>query len=356
MDFPQKTHIIHVLFQIEIRPSQVTFLFVWPKQTVLGAWATHFKITLSYKKWYLKSWQPFRFDEIPVLGKLHIHQTLSEVPSKPGGQGKKLIPLREPTYPTQWERKLIFPTFSWDICWFSKGLVVLLTTSTWMNLFIFLSGFIAQVAPTAAFDHLQKAFPPVFWLIAMSWWMNPLPPKKPSILGLTSLLTPSFTHSPSSNSHLFKNHLQVATKTTGGHSHQKNQRIPWKFQGTSRFSRSLAIWVLWDLRSFFLKNIEFQRIQNSEKPWCWWAVCFARFMGMFLLNIKGLPSVTKYRASLWLGWRLTWKTFKTFDWQYDVTILSNICWDEKTRHNSIQLRQIYGMHGAKQTSDTFSTN
>lgn len=52
-------------------------------------------------------------------------------------------------------------------------------------------------------------------------------------------------------------------------------------------------------------------------------------MGMFLLNIKGLPSVTKYRASLWLGWRLTWKTFKTFDWQYDVTILSNICWDEK---------------------------
>lgn len=77
MDFPQKAHIIHGLFQIEIRPSQVTFLFVWNlpqcKQTVVGAWATHFKITLSYKKWYLKSfknpsfsrssWQPVsRFD------------------------------------------------------------------------------------------------------------------------------------------------------------------------------------------------------------------------------------------------------------------------------------------------------
>lgn len=207
---------------------------------------------------------------------------------------------------------------------FSRG-VVLLTTC--MNLAIFLSGFIAQVAPTAAFDHLQRLFPQFSgWLLCHGWTITP---KKRSILGLTSLLSPSFTHSPSSNSHLFKNHLQVATKTTGGHSHQKNQRIPWKFQGTSRFSMSLAIWVLWDLRSFFLKNIEFQRIQNSEKPWCWWAVCFARSMGMFLLNIKGFPSVTKYRASLWLGWRLTWKTFKTFDWQYDVTILSNICWDEK---------------------------
>ena len=238
---------------------------------------------------------------------------------------------------------------------FSKGLVVLLTT--WMNwpYYSFLASLLMLLPQLLLITYKVFSLSLSGWLLCHGWTITR---KKRSILGLTSLLSPSFTHSPSSNSHLFKNHLQVATKTTGGHSHQKNQRIPWKFQGTSRFSRSLAIWVLWDLRSFFLKNIEFQRIQNSDKPWCWWAVCFARFMGMFLLNIKGLPSVTKYRASLSLGRRLSWKTFKTFDWQYDVTILSNICWDgkTKTRHNSIQLRHIYGMHGAKQTSDTFSTN
>ena len=41
MDFPQKAHVIHVLFQIEIRPSQVTFLLVWPKPASMqtnGCW------------------------------------------------------------------------------------------------------------------------------------------------------------------------------------------------------------------------------------------------------------------------------------------------------------------------------
>ena len=82
-----------------------------------------------------------------VLRKLHIHQTLSEVPSKPGG---RLVKLSQ-----QWKGNSSSQLFM-GYAGFSRG-VVLLTTC--MNLAIFLSGFIAQVAPTAAFDHLQRLFP-----------------------------------------------------------------------------------------------------------------------------------------------------------------------------------------------------
>lgn len=136
MDFHQKAHIIHGLFQIEIRPSQVTFLFVWPKpasckQTVVGAWATHFKTTLSYPKWYLKSfrnpsfsrsWQPLRFD-FRSLGNCtstrlcrKFRPNLGVIgPGFPGqrtGQGNQHIP--------PMERTLIFPTLD-GRCWVPRG-------------------------------------------------------------------------------------------------------------------------------------------------------------------------------------------------------------------------------------------
>ena len=60
------------------------------------------------------------------------------------------------------------------ICWVLQGVGG--TTYYLYELAIFLSGFIAQVAPTAAFDHLKSLFPQSFWLIAVSW-MNPLPQK-----------------------------------------------------------------------------------------------------------------------------------------------------------------------------------
>lgn len=151
MDFPQKAHIIHRLVQIEICPSQVTFLFVWPKpankckQTVLGAWATHFKITLQKmvpeKSSKNPSWQPLRFDHFRSSGNCTSTRLCRKfrpnlgVDFLPGKSGRsEQVKVRNvslsgiSTYPTQWERKLIFPTFSWDMLGSPRSWWVLLTT------------------------------------------------------------------------------------------------------------------------------------------------------------------------------------------------------------------------------------
>lgn len=200
----------------------------------------------------------------PVLGKLHIHQTLSEVPSKPGGrfstgeirsfrtgQGKKCIPLRDFHISHPMRKETHLPNLFMGYAGFSKELVG--TTYYLYELAIFFSGFIAQVAPTAAFDHLQRLFPQFSgWLLCHGWTITP---KKRSILGLTSLLSPSFTHSPSSNLHLFKNHLQVATKTTG-------RFTPKKTKDSLKIPRNIKVFKVAGHLSPLRPEIIF-----SEKHW-----------------------------------------------------------------------------------------
>ncbi len=274
----------------------------------------------------LKITPRFFFGNFRVLGKLHLHQTLSEIPSKPGGQVRNL-PLQGTNISQPWKGNSSFHLGMGYVS--SQGRFYFLLECFFLASLLRL---LLQLLLITSKNRLKKGsgifflffrwpfldkFPQFFgWLPKV---MDEAFPKKVTYswidLHIIPLLHHETTHSPSATPwHFFwKNHLQVGTKTTDRDVHT--------FQGTSRFSRSLAIWILWDLRSFW-ENVEVQRVQISYKPRCWWAVCLVRLMGCFSWTSKGL-SVTKYLEPLWFGWMVAWKTFKTVDWQWDIKILSN---------------------------------
>lgn len=121
------------------------------------------------------------------------------------------------TYPTQWKGNSSSNNFSWDMLGSPRGWWYYLLLE-WICSYSCLASLLMLLLQLLLIT--SKAFSPSLsgWLLCHGWTITP---KKRSILGLTSLLSPSFTHSPSSNLHLFKNHLQVATKTTGRFTQKK---------------------------------------------------------------------------------------------------------------------------------------